>query len=89
MYEAGSLLGKDALGFGLGATGLVGSLDLGNPGNWQEREIAQEFISICITGVQPELVKGVRRGLLGVEPDGAGLCFAKFGAVGFGYQRQS
>jgi hypothetical protein len=49
---------------------------------------AHELVDVGVAGVQPELVEGVRRGLLRVEPDGAGFGLAELGAVGLGDQRQ-
>ena len=54
----------------------------------QEGEHPQQVTDLGVIRVQPELVEGVGRHHLGVEPEGAGLGLAVLGAVGLGDERR-
>ena len=54
----------------------------------EEREDPQQLADLLVLDVEPELVEGVRREHLGVEPQGAALGLAVLGAVGLGDQRR-
>ena len=79
--QAGHFFGQNALRFGLGAAGLVGRLNRINLFHAQKGEIFQKFIHIGIGHFEPELVKLIRRGFLGIQPHRAAFGFAEFGAV--------
>src|SRR5262249_27021608 len=54
----------------------------------QEREVFQVTDHITVIRLNPELIELVNAGAFGIEPDGARLGLAKFGAVGLGDERQ-
>ena len=53
----------------------------------EEREDPQQLADLLVLDVEPELVEGVGRQHLGVEPQGAALGLAVLRAVGPGHQR--
>ena len=60
-------------------------------GDLVEREEGEQLevaLDVAVVGVEPELVEVVRAGLLGVEPDVAGLALAELGARRRGEERE-
>ena len=54
----------------------------------EEGEDPQQLADLLVLDVEPELVEGVRRHHLGVEPERTALGLAVLGAVGLGHQRR-
>ena len=82
MNEAGGLLGQGSLRrscFGM-SPGL--GLELGDPGQREEREDLEEAVGVGVGDVEEPLVEGIGRGHLGIEPDGIAGRFGEFAPVG-------
>ena len=88
VYQTGHFSRQDLLCLGPARALRIGLLNRRDLVNGQESEVAQKAVNIGIGRPQPELIEGIGRGAIGVEPNGAGLGFTELCTIGFGHERQ-
>ncbi len=86
VHQLGDLLGQDALSPRFAAGGAVFGLDGLDLFIGQKGEVAQKAVDVGVGRAQPELVEGVGRALVRVQPDRVAFALAELGAIAIGDQ---